>query len=144
MGSWYWIGVSVGLGAAAGVLLSGFVGRTKATLIAVSIAAGGGGAALGFGIASWQIGGWIDRLGGIAGGILGLLGATPVVLGALRRGGTRGGTATLVAGAALIAAGIAFVPVAGYLEALALPALAVRLRRTQPERYAGLRTLARD
>lgn len=144
MGSWYWIGVSVGLGAAAGVLLSGFVGRTKATLIAVSIAAGGVGAALGFGIASWQTGGWIDRLGGIAGGILGSLGATPVVLGALRRGGTRGGTATLVAGAALIAAGIAFVPVAGYLEALALPALAARLRRTQPERYAGLRTLARD
>jgi hypothetical protein len=144
MGSWYWIGVSVGLGAAAGVLLAGFVGRTRAALIAVAIAAGGVGAGLGFGIASWQTGGWIDRLGGIAGGLLGSLGAAQIVLGALRRGGTRGGTATLVSGAALIAAGIAFVPVAGYLEALALPALAARLRRTQPERYAGLRTLARD
>ncbi|HLX31849.1 MAG TPA: hypothetical protein VKR79_03655 [Gaiellaceae bacterium] len=144
MGSWYWVGVSVGLGAAAGVLLAGFVGRTRATVIAVAIVAGGIGAALGFGIASWQTGGWFDRLGGIAGGLAGSLGAAPVVLGALRRGGTRGGTATLVGGAALVAAGIAFVPVAGYLEALALPALAARLRRTQPERYAGLRTLARD
>jgi hypothetical protein len=36
------------------------------------------------------------------------------------------------------------VPVLGYLEALALPVLAVRLRRRAPERYAGLRTLAKD
>jgi hypothetical protein len=66
------------------------------------------------------------------------------VTGALRRGGTRGGTATLVALAALVTAGLAFVPVVGYLEAVALPALALRLRRREPERYAGLRTLARD
>jgi hypothetical protein len=33
--------------------------------------------------------------------------------------------------------------VVGYLEALALPALALRLRRRAPERYAGLRTLAK-
>ncbi|MDX6442626.1 MAG: hypothetical protein QOE43_2355, partial [Gaiellaceae bacterium] len=32
----------------------------------------------------------------------------------------------------------------GYLEALALPVLAARLRRRAPERYAGLRTLAKD
>lgn len=144
VGSWYWIGVSVGLGAAAGVVLAGFVGRSKAALIAVAIAAGGVGAAIGFGIASWQAGGWIDRLGGIAGGLAGSLGATQIVLGALRRGGTRGGTATIVTGAALVVAGIAFIPVAGYLVALALLAFAARLRRTQPERYAGLRTLARD
>ena len=37
-----------------------------------------------------------------------------------------------------------FVPVAGYVEAVVLPFLAVRLRRTQAERYAGLRTLAKD
>lgn len=144
MGSWYWIGVSVGLGAAAGLLLAGFVGRTRAVLIALAIVAGGVGAAVGFGIASWQTGGWIDRLGGIAGGLLGIGGASQVVGGALRRGGTRAGTATIVGGAAIVAAGIAFVPVAGYLVALALPALAVRLRRARPERYAGLRTLARD
>jgi hypothetical protein len=49
-----------------------------------------------------------------------------------------------VSGAALVAAGIAFIPVAGYLVAIALPLLALRLRRAAPERYAGLRTLARD
>jgi hypothetical protein len=144
MGSWYWIGVSVGLGAGVGVLLTGFVGRARAALIVVVIAAGGAGAALGYGIESWQTGGWIDRLGGIIGGIAGALGTAPVVGGALRRGGTRGGTATLVGGAALVVAGAAWIPVVGYLEALALPALAARLRRAQPERYAGLRTLARD
>jgi hypothetical protein len=35
------------------------------------------------------------------------------------------------------------VPALGYLEALALPVLAARLRRRMPERYAGLRTLAK-
>ena len=73
----------------------------------------------------------------------GALGAAVIVRGALRRGGTAGGTAVLVAIAALVAAGLAFVPVVGYLEALALPAIAGRLRRRAPERYAGLRTLAK-
>jgi len=144
VGTWYWIGVSVGIGTAVGVLLAGFVGRSHAMLIGVTIAAGGAGAALGFGIAAWETGGWIDRLGGIAGGLAGALGAAQIVAGALRRGGTRGGTVTLLAGAALVLAGLAFIPAVGYLEAVALPALALRLRRTQPERYAGLRTLAKD
>ncbi|HVS84053.1 MAG TPA: hypothetical protein VHD91_00310, partial [Gaiellaceae bacterium] len=63
---------------------------------------------------------------------------------ALRRGGTRGGTAALVGVAGILVAALGLVPVLGYLEALALPAVAARLRRTQPERYAGLRTLAKD
>ncbi len=113
-------------------------------MIAAALAAGGIGAALGFGIASWQTGGWIDRLGGIAGGLAGSLGAAQIVVGALRRGGTRGGTVTLLGGAALLLAGLAFVPGLGFLEAVAIPALAVRLHRKQPERYAGLRTLAKD
>lgn len=144
MGWWYWIGVSVGLGAALGVLVAGAVGVVRAVLLAAAAASLLAGAGLGFGIHEWQAGGWGNVAGGAAGGLLGLLGAAQIVAGALRRGGTRGGTATLVAGAALLAAGIAFIPVAGYLEALALPALALRLRRTRPERYAGLRTLARD
>ncbi|MFL5958719.1 MAG: hypothetical protein ACJ75G_00425 [Gaiellaceae bacterium] len=144
MGSWYWIGLSFGLGTALGVLLSGFAGRARAVLIVVAIGAGGMGAALGYGIESWQSGGWIDRLGGIVGGLAGSLGAAPVVTGALRRGGTRGGTATLVGGAALVVAAAAWIPGVGYFEAVALPALAARLRRARPERYAGLRTLAGD
>jgi hypothetical protein len=144
VGSWYWIGVSVGCGAAAGVLFASFSGSKRGALIVAAIAAAGAGAAIGFAIASWQTGGWVDRLGGIGGGLLGSLGASQIVSGALRRGGTRGGTATLVGGAALVLAGAAWIPVVGYLEALALPALAARLRRARPERYAGLRTLARD
>lgn len=144
MGSWYWIGVSAGLGAALGVLLAGYLGALRAVLIGGAVAALGAGAAAGYAIDTWQPGGWGDIVAGAAGGALGLLGAVQVVAGALRRGGTRGGIAIIVVGAAIVAAGVAFIPVAGYLEALALPALAARLRRTQPERYAGLRTLARD
>jgi hypothetical protein len=144
MGSWYWIGVSVGVGTAAGVLFSGLAGNRRAALVVAVIVAAGAGASLGIGIASWQTGGWIDRLGGILGALLGSFGTTQVVAGALRRGGTRGGTATLVGGAALVLAAAAWIPAVGYLEAVAMPALAARLRRTRPERYAGLRTLARD
>ena len=71
--------------------------------------------------------------------------AAIVVAGALRRGGTRGGLALLVAGAAARhrRRSRSF-PSSAILDAVALPALACRLRRTQAERYAGLRTLARD
>jgi hypothetical protein len=140
MGAWYWIGVSVGLGAAAGVLLAGLAARVALVTLAVATAAGVG---IGFAIDAWQPGSFGDVLGGAAGGLAGALGAVQIVRGALRRGGTTGGTAVLVAGAALIAAGVAWIPVAGYLEALALPSVAARLRRRAPERYAGLRTLAK-
>jgi len=140
MGGWYWIGVSIGLGAGAGVLVAGVAARMVVVALAVAAVAGLG---LGFAIDAWQPGGWGDVVGAAAGGLAGSFGAVQIVRGALRRGGTSGGTAMLVAGAALVAAGLAWVPVVGYLEALALPALAARLRRRAPERYAGLRTLAK-
>jgi hypothetical protein len=140
MGAWYWIGVSAGLGAAAGIFIAGVSAKALAVAAAVSTAAGLG---LGFAIDAWQPGSWGDVVAGAVGGLLAAFGAATVVRGALRRGGTRGGTAILVAGAALVAAGLAFVPALGYLEAVALPAFAARLRRRQPERYAGLRTLAK-
>jgi hypothetical protein len=144
MGSWYWIGVSAGLGVAVGVLIAGLAGTGRAWRIAAIIVGGAVGAGIGFGIESWQPGGWGDRLAGILGALAGALGALQVVRGAFRRGATRAGTALLVTGAACAVAALAWIPVVGYLEALALPAVAARLRRTQPERYAGLRTLARD
>jgi hypothetical protein len=137
MGAWYWIGVSAGLGAAIGVLVAGIAAR-GAAVVGLLVGAG-----IGYAIDAWQPGSWGDILAAALGGALAGLGAAVIVRGALRRGGTRGGTAILVAGAALVAAGLAFVPVAGYLVALALPAFAARLRRRQPERYAGLRTLAK-
>jgi len=54
------------------------------------------------------------------------------------------GTGALVGGAAFAVAGLAWIPAAGYVVLLSLPVLAARVRRAQPERYAGLRTLARD
>jgi hypothetical protein len=135
MGGWYTIGIVVGLGAAVAIFAAGLVPRFVVTAV-VAIAAG---VVIGFVAFDWE-----EAVGGAIGGLFGGVGAAPIVAGALRRGGTRGGTALLVAGGALVAAGLAFVPVVGYLEAAALPALGLRLRRREPERHAGLRTLARD
>jgi hypothetical protein len=144
MGSWYWIGVCAGLGAGVGVLLVGLAGAARAALIAAGVVALAAGAGIGFGIDARWPGGWGDIVAGVLGGLAGTLGAAQIVSGALRRGGTRGGTAALVAGGALVVAALALVPVLGYLEAVALPALAARLRKRATERYAGLRTLAKD
>jgi hypothetical protein len=135
MGDWYTIGILVGLGVAFGIMGAAVVPRyVVAALVAVAA-----GILVGFLVFDWG-----EALGGALGGLLGGLGATPVVAGALRRGGTRGGTAVLVGAGALAAAALAFVPVVGYLEAVLLPALGLRLRRREPDKHAGLRTLARD
>ena len=65
-------------------------------------------------------------------------------LGALTRGGARIATAALLVLGALVLGLLALIPGVGYLEAIVLPALALRLRRTGSRRYAGLRILARD
>ncbi len=135
MGGWYTIGLLAGLGVAIGVLAAGLLPRLAVAALAAAAVA------VGVGFARFD---WDEAVAGAVGGLLGGLGATPVVAGALRRGGSRGGTAALVGFAALVIAALAFVPALGYLEAVVLPALALRLRRREPERYAGLRTLARD
>ncbi|HXY81646.1 MAG TPA: hypothetical protein VEH55_09780 [Gaiellaceae bacterium] len=144
MGGWYWIGVCVGLGAAAGVLLAGLAGTARVAVTVAGVIAAAAGAGLGLGLDGWQPGGWGDIAGGTLGGVAGALGAAQVARGALRRGGTRGGIALLVGGAAVVVAALAWVPVAGYIEAVTLPLLAARIRKRAPERYAGLRSLARD
>ncbi len=139
MGGWYWIGVCAGLGVGIGVLLAGFLVGTRAALIAALVLALAAGAGVGF-----LIGEWNEAIGGGAGGVLGATGAAQLVAGTLRRGGARFGTAVFVGLAALLLGALAWVPVAGYLEAVLVPTLAARLRRRAPERYAGLRSLARD
>ena len=47
-------------------------------------------------------------------------------------------------GAAVIVAALAFVPIVGYVLAVALPAFGLRTQSREPDRHAGLRTLARD
>ncbi len=135
MAAWYWIGVLTGIGVALGVLAAGIAPRRVVAAAAAAIVAA---------VIGMVVFGWPDAVGGAIGGVAGGLGATPIVKGALRRGGTRGGLATIVGLGALVTGALAFVPVVGFLEAVALPALALRLRSKTPERHAGLRTLARD
>ena len=135
MGAWYWIGVLAGVGVAFGLGASVVVPRWPLA----ALPAAGLGAVVGLLVSQWP-----EAVGGAVGGVAGALGAAPVVAGALRRGGTRGGLALFVGVGALAVAGLAFVPGAGYLEAVILPALGLRLRSRLPERFAGLRTLARD
>ena len=135
MGDWYTVGLAAGLGVAIGILAAGIFPRR---LVAPALA-GAIGLGLGLLVENWQ-----EAIGGLVGGIAGGLGATPIVRGALRRGGTRAGIAAIVGAAALVAAALAFIPVVGYVEAVMLPALGLRTRSREPERHAGLRTLARD
>jgi len=141
LGMWeiYRIGLSLGLGIATGLLLCGLLAPRRALVFAVAAVA----AAAGFGV-GWAIGGWHEAIAGAAGGGLATLVAGPVTARTLEGGGTRSGTAVLFFASALVFAGVAFVPFLGYLEVAAVPALAARARRRRPDRYAGLRTLARD
>jgi hypothetical protein len=139
MGDWYWIGVCVGLGVGVGVFLAGVLAGTRMVLMAALALAIGIGVALGFALGEWD-----EAVGGGAGGALGAIGAAQLVAGTLRRGGARFGTAVLLAVAALLLAALAWIPAVGYLEAVVVPALGARLRGRAPERFAGLRSLARD
>jgi hypothetical protein len=135
MGDWYTVGIMVGIGVALGVATVGFVRMLIAAATIAAVAA----VLIGFAFGQWD-----EAVGGAVGSLCGALGSAPLVSGALRRGGTRGGTALLLALVSLVGAALAFVPVLGYLEAIAVPAVGLRLRRRAPERHAGLRSLAKD
>jgi hypothetical protein len=135
----YRIGLSLGLGIALGGLFSALLAPRRAVVIGVALVAAAAGAAIGY-----AIGGWHEAVAGGLGGALGAAGVSTLVAGTLDRGGTRGGTAALVGLASLVIAALALIPFVGYLEAVAVPLVAARARRRRPERYAGLRSLARD
>jgi hypothetical protein len=139
MGDWYTIGLALGIGTALGILFAGLLSSTPLGRVAAIVLAGAAGAVVGF-----LIDDWTELLAGAIGGVVGAAAAVVIVSGAFRRGGTRTGLALIVAALAAGLAGLALIPGAGYLEAVALPLLAVRLRRSQADRYAGLRSLARD
>jgi hypothetical protein len=139
VGSWYWIGVCAGLGVAVGVLVAAFFAGTRIGLTVALVIAAGVGVAIGFALGQWD-----EALGGGVGGALGAVGSAQVVTGTMRRGGERFGIAVFVGLAAIVLAAIAWIPIAGYLEAALVPAFGARLRDRAPERYAGLRSLARD
>jgi hypothetical protein len=138
MDDWYSIGVFAGVGVALGVASAGLLGGRRLALAAPFVAAVIG---IAVGIA---FGDAPEAAAAGLGGFLGGAGALELVRGALARGGTPVATALLVLGAAVVVAGLAFVPVVGYAELVAVPALGMRLRKRAGKRYAGLRTLARD
>jgi hypothetical protein len=138
MGAWYSIGVFAGLGVALGIAAAGALGGRRYALAAPFLA-GAVGVALGIVLADAE-----QAAAAGVGGVLGGAGALELVRGALSRGGTRLGTALLVLLGAVVVAALAFVPLLGYVEAVAVPALGMRLRKRTGRRYAGLRSLARD
>lgn len=138
MDDWYTIGVTLGLGLGAGVMLSGLLAANRVGIglaVALGIAAGA--------VIGYLIGDTAETIAGIVGGVLGALAAAVVVVGALRRGATRLGVGTYIGAVGVLVLLVALIPVAGYVVAVALPALAARMRGREAARYAGLRTLAK-
>ena len=132
------ISISAGAGAALGIAGGGLLARSSRAPIAAAVLA----LAVG-GVLAWLVFDWKAAIAGAAGGLLGGLGAGVFVRGAVRRGGTAAGTAMLLVAAAAVVFALALIPIVGFLEALAIPAFALRARQRAGEKYAGLRTLAK-
>jgi hypothetical protein len=119
---WYWLGVAIGLGVAAGAAF--LRGPTVAALASLAALVGAAVIVV-LALPAWAFG----ALGGSAG----------LAWFSLRR------LAVAAVPAAFLAlAAAAFVPALGYVEALVSPVLAGRLRQRAAGRYAGLRVLAKD
>jgi hypothetical protein len=138
VGAWYTVGLSLGLGLGVGVILSALLG-VNTVGVAVALVSGAAAGAL-VGVA---VGGSLETIAGGIGGLLGALSAAAVVFGAMRRGATRLGLASFVGLGGVLVALVGLIPILGYVEAVALPVLAVRMRGREAPRFAGLRTLAK-
>ena len=138
MGSWYTIGLCLGLGLGLSVAITGILGANVLGIGAAAIV----GAVLG-GAIGLLIGETPETIAGAIGGVLGAFSAAAVVVGALRRGATRFGVGAYMGALGVLVCLVALVPVAGYVLAVALPLLAARMRGRQAARFAGLRTLAK-
>ena len=138
MGSWYTIGLCLGLGLGLSVAITGILGSNVLGIGAAAIV----GAVLG-GAIGLLIGGTPETIAGAVGGVLGALAAAAVVVGrcdAARRGSE---LRAYMGALGVLVCLVALVPVAGYVLAVALPLLAARMRGRQAARFAGLRTLAK-
>jgi hypothetical protein len=138
VGSWYTIGLCLGLGLGLSVAITGVLGSNVVGIGVAAIVGAALGGAIGIGI-----GGTAETIAGAVGGVLGALSAAAVVTGALRRGATRFGVGAYMGALGALLCLVALIPIAGYVLAVALPVLAVRMRGRQAARFAGLRTLAR-
>ena len=106
MGDWYEIGITLGLGVAAGLLLAGLLAAWRYGLLTSALGALAVGA-----LAGLLVKGWIGLPGALLGGLIGAVSASFVARGALRRGATPGGTAFLIGSASIVVALLALVPV---------------------------------
>ena len=138
MGSWYTIGLCLGLGLGLSVAITGILGTNVLGIGAAAIV----GAVLG-GAIGLLVAGTPETIAGAVGGVLGALSAAAVVTGALRRGATRFGVGAYVGALGVLVCLVALIPIAGYVLAVVLPVLAARMRGRQAARFAGLRTLAK-
>jgi len=138
VGSWYTIGLCLGLGLGIGVVLIGILGSNVLGVGVGTIVGAAVGVAIGL-----AIGDTAEVIAGGVGGCLGALSAAAIVHGALRRGGTRLGIAAYLGVLGLLICLVALIPAVGYVEAVAIPLLAARMRGRQAARFAGLRTLAK-
>ena len=138
VGDWYEIGVALGLGLGAGVLFAGLLGATR-----FGLATSAAGAVVVGVVAGLLVNGWVGVGGGVVGAVVGAVSAAAVVRGASRRGSTAGGTALILTAVAIVVAALGLIPVVGYAEVVALPVLAARRARSGPQKYAGLRSLAK-
>ena len=138
MGSWYTIGLCLGLGLGLSVAITGILGSNVLGVGAAAIV----GAILG-GAIGLAIGETPETIAGAVGGVVGALSAATAVLGALRRGATRFGVGAYMGALGIVVCLLAFVPLVGYVLTVGLPLLAVRMRGRQAARFAGLRTLAK-
>lgn len=138
VGDWYEIGITLGLGVAVGLLLAGVLAGWRYGLVASTL----GALAVGV-VAGLLVKGWIGLPGALAGALIGAVSASLIARGALRRGATPGGTAFLIGSSAIAVALLALIPIVGYVLAVLIPVSAVRRARQEPDRHAGLRTLAK-
>lgn len=138
MGAWYTIGVCLGIGLGIGVALVGILGSNLLGVGVGAIVGAAIGTAVGLGVGEVA-----EAVAGGVGGFLGALSAAAVVHGALRRGGTRIGIGAYVGVLGVLICALALIPVLGYVEAVAIPLGAARMRGRRAARFAGLRTLAK-
>jgi phosphate/sulfate permease len=137
VGAWYTVGALLGFGLGLGVIASGLLAvSTRGMVAAMFVAAA---VSLVFTIKFEPV----HVIAAVVGAVVGAASASVVVRGALARGGTRLGVAGFMTVAGVVVFLLAAIPVVGYVETLALPLLAARMRGREPERHAGLRTLAK-
>src|SRR3954470_2516995 len=127
------IGIGAGIGVALGLAAAGAFARSARA----PIPAGAGG------LIGWLFLDWKAGAAGAIAGVLSGFGAGTFARGAVRRGGTSGGTAAIFGVVAVLALALSFIPIVGFIEAIAIPVVGLRSRQRAGEKYAGLRTLAK-